>query len=105
MFNLLFIKWINSELIGELEATITRIPKDLKTWKKEIKRLRFKRDRKTKKLVKGYGHSYVYYLGKMLAYVYVLEKLGDSKFVAQWEKKFKVRYLKGRRETHISGKW
>mgnify|MGYP001585149211 CR=1 FL=1 len=107
MLNSLFIKWINAGLIKDLEETVTRIPKDLKTWKREIKKLKYKRKYRIKRKVGGYAHLYSYYLGKMIAYIHVLEQLGDSKFVTEWEKKFKVKYINtdNRGGVRIEGKW
>ena len=109
MLNSLLTKWINEDLIRDLEKAVTRIPKDLKTWKKLVGKLKYARTPKKKKQCREYSHLYSYYLGKMIAYIYVLEKLGDSKFVSQWEKKFKVKYLKMDKRpdgnTAVSGKW
>lgn len=107
MLNPIFTKWINGELVKDLEETVTRIPKDLKVWRKLIKKLKYSRKPKGKKQLREYAGLYNYYLGKMIAYIYVLEKLGDSKFVVAWEKKFRVKYFKtdNRGGTRISGKW
>lgn len=95
--NPLILKWLNAGLIKDLEDTVIRIPKDLRTWKKLVKKLKYGRKPKKKKQCGEYAHLYSYYLGKMIAYVFVLKELGDSKFVAKWEKKFKVKYIKDNR--------
>lgn len=107
MLNPLFVKWLNAELVKDLEDTVDRIPRDLKTWRSIIKRLSLKsiRTRKQNKQIIEYGALYNYYLGKMCAYTYVLGQLGDSKFVTQWEKKFNVKYIPYRGERYIDGSW
>ena len=94
MLNPLIVKWLNGELIGELEEIVARIPKDLKTWKGLVKKLKHSKIRRERKQSEEYGRLYIYYLGKMMAYIFILTRLGDSKFVSQWEKKFKVKYAK-----------
>ena len=88
------MKWfVPSELVNELEAALLRIPKDLRTWKREIKKLSRKRTIKSKKIKQEYHHDYSYYCGKVAAYLYVLTELDDHKFVKKYEKKHKVKYF------------
>lgn len=86
-------RWFNAGLIAELEATISRIPKDLNTWTREIKKLnKIKRPTAKHRLIaRDYRRLRAYYLGKMLAYSYVLEKLGDGVFVLKHQKKHHIK--------------
>lgn len=89
-------RYLNQRLIDELEALILRVPKDLLIWKRELKKLNKKRKltRKEKRIQIEYRHEMSYYIGKMFAYAYVLDQLGDNKFTKiYFYKKFKVKML------------
>ncbi len=85
------MKWIvPSYLIVSLEETLERIPKDLRIWRKEIRKLAKSRKKLDIKKRQDYIEHYSFYLGKIMAYVYVLELLEDYKFLLQYKKKHKI---------------
>ncbi len=68
-----------TKLIKELEATINRIPKDLLVWEKEIKRLKNKKDPKSKRIRKEYFYHWAFYRGKLFSYIYIMQVLNKGR--------------------------
>lgn len=69
----------NTRLKSELMNTVDRIPKDFKTWKNEIGK-----DKTTLRAALEYYHHHTFYKGKIAAYLFVLQELGESKFVEDY---------------------
>lgn len=85
MFEKLFYLPLKSDLIEVVE----RVPKDLRVWERFIK------SKKTsKKSREEYQHLYSFYVGKVMAYLYVLNQLGEHQFVSSFEKKHNLKYNK-----------
>lgn len=81
----------NTSLRSDLMETVERIPKDLRFWRRETERLsKIKRPTaEEKEQLLEYRHLSSYYQGKLIAYLFVLDKLGDTGFVRKYEKKHK----------------
>ena len=68
-------------LVQELNEAVDRIPKDVLFWKKEVRRLEKKKDRKSKQICKEYRQHASYYLGKAMAYIYIIQVLGKGRML------------------------
>lgn len=87
----MIMKWIvPSFLINDLEACLVRIPIDLKIWEKECKHLKKSKRKKDMQKYHEYKEMYAYYLGKIMAYFWVLEILEDTNFVKKYAKKHRI---------------
>ena len=80
----MFENFKNLTLKSLLKNTVISIPKDLQTWNTEIKRTR-----SGKKKVEYYGMA-EYYKGKLFAYLYVLEELGEHRFCEKFLEVHKI---------------
>lgn len=100
-------KILNHELIENLKATVERIPKDLKVWKSEIEKLKRKpRTPKTRAMIMEYYGNHRYYMGKFMAYLFVLEQLGEINYCIDWRvrKLGMVWHRKARGEVKFTNK-
>lgn len=78
----MFRHFTNLRLKSELMNTVDRIPEDLDVWRDEIGK------KKTSlRAALEYYHHHTFYVGKVTAYLFVLEELGEHKFVEDYLKK------------------
>lgn len=83
----MFKLFSNLQLKSELKNTVEDIPKDLWTWEKEI----CHDDKLSLRSAIEYLWEYAYYLGKIMAYLYVLKQLGEQRYVDSYVKKMKLK--------------
>ena len=87
--------------------TVERIPEDFNIWFGEIKRLKKVKEptKKQKKQIMEYYGDYKYYMGKLFAYLYVLEELGESKYIEKYSKWQNIKWFPKMNKADKKGTW
>lgn len=92
----LYLENYGKPLAEELLKTIKRIPKDLVIWERELKKFKKKKGKSAldRKKATEYFYIHAYYIGKMMAYAWVIEQLGLPLYLTEKEEKAYRKYWK-----------